>query len=230
MNRPTLIQVETKVLLKISLASEFSFLDSKLARVHTHLRCIFQITLPLQCQTLPTKTHKGFWGVQSLKRKHWKMPMVHQVKRQSCLPLALYPWSWTVPRWNYSDRVSVAKSASASRRVTLADTTSTSQNRVKLKVNSPLKILLKKDYEQKLGYAFHWQRCGTYTKKKKKLICLSCFAWRSFQEWKAETGTFLSARGFWFFPMYRADSIYRKGKKGEGLIPSKVSLFRWRER
>lgn len=70
MNRATLIQVQTKVLLKKFLASEFSFLDSKLVRVHTVLRCSFQGTLPFPCQTLPTTTHKGFWLVQSLKNKH----------------------------------------------------------------------------------------------------------------------------------------------------------------
>lgn len=156
------------------------------------------------------------------------MPMVHQVKCRSCLPLALYPWSRTVPRWNYSDGVSLAKSASASQRVTLADTTLKSQNCVKLRVNSPLKILPKKYYAQKLGYVFH-ARSKTLTtlqdlhqeKGKAYLPLLLCMT--KFPGVESRNGNARIYQRILVFPMYRADSIYRKGKKGEGLIPSKVS-------
>lgn len=163
------------MLLKISLASEFSFLDSKSARVHTLLRCSFQITLPLQCQTLPTTTHKGFSGVQSLKRKWRQMPLVHQGKSQARLPLAPYPRGRTVPCWNHPHGVSPAKSASASRGVTLAGTTSTSQNHVELKVNSPFdNTTKKKHYAQKSGLGVSCEKqntnncVGLNSEKKKK--------------------------------------------------------------
>lgn len=231
MKGPISIQVETKMLLKIALATEFSVSDSELVGVCTLLRCSLQITLPLQRQTLPTPTHKGFWSIQSLERKRWKMPLVHQFRSRAHLPLAPYPWSRTVPRCNRSDGVPRAKSQSASWRVTLAGTTTSApQNHVELKANSPLAILPKKVLCTKIWPPVSRKRqntdnCVGLTPRKRKNL----FASRVLHDEVSRSGRQKWERrclleGFGFFPMYRAESIcWKGGKKGEGLTPSKVS-------
>lgn len=92
MNRATLIQVQTKVLLKNFLANEFSFLDSKLVRVHIALRRSFQVTLPVSNST--NHNSQRFLSCTKFKEQTLAKKLGGpQVRSGACLPPPLHLWS-----------------------------------------------------------------------------------------------------------------------------------------